>query len=175
MKKILEAIGYEVEKALEAGGYDTKYAKVTYSDRPDLCEYQCNGAMAAAKEYRMAPIQIATKVVEQLEKNEMFSSIEAVNPGFINMKISDAFLSDYLNQMAKQEQFGYEKVELPKTILIEYGVTHVSQTLQVDHRRFALHVESINRLNRFVGHHVIGDIPLGHWGLQVGPIVSTRF
>ena len=102
MKKILDLLGAEVAKAFAAAGYDEKYARVSISNRPDLCEYQCNGAMAAAKEYHKAPIMIANGVVGQLAGSEVLGEVQAVNPGFINMKINDAFLGTYLNDLKKQ-------------------------------------------------------------------------
>ena len=86
MKKLLELITEEFEKAFEKNEYDKKLGKVVVSNRPDLCQYQCNGAMAGAKLYHKAPIMIANQVVESLQDNEMFESVEAVVPGFINIK-----------------------------------------------------------------------------------------
>ena len=96
MKKILELIAGELVPAFEKAGYDASLAKVSLSNRPDLCEYQCNGAMAGAKKYKKAPIMIANEVVENLKGSEMFEEITAVNPGFINLKLSKEYLADYL-------------------------------------------------------------------------------
>ena len=109
MKKLLEQIGEEMVKAFETAGYEPSYAKVTVSNRPDLCEFQCNGAMAAAKQYRKAPIQIATAVVEALEKGGVIGEAEAVNPGFINLKLNPEALSSYLNEMRKDKDLSVEK------------------------------------------------------------------
>ncbi|MGN0335383.1 MAG: arginine--tRNA ligase [Lachnospiraceae bacterium] len=172
MKKILSLIEAEVVKAFEATEYDSKYAKVTLSNRPDLCEYQCNGAMAAAKEYKKAPIMIANAVVEKLQKSGCFAEVTAVNPGFINMKLSPAFLSEYLNGMQEDERLGCEKCEDPKTIVIDYGGPNVAKPLHVGHLRSAIIGESVKRISRFMGHHVIGDVHLGDWGLQLGLIIT---
>ena len=172
MKKILDLLSAEVAKAFAAAGYDEKYARVSISNRPDLCEYQCNGAMAAAKEYHKAPIMIANGVVEQLTGSEVFGEVQAVNPGFINMKINDAFLSSYLNGMEADERLGFEKAEHPKTIVIDYGGPNVAKTLHVGHLRSAIIGESVKRIARFAGHHVIGDVHLGDWGLQMGLIIT---
>ena len=172
MKKILDLLSAEVAKAFAAAGYDEKYARVSISNRPDLCEYQCNGAMAAAKEYHKAPIMIANGVVEQLAGSEVFGEVQAVNPGFINMKINDAFLSSYLNGMEADERLGFEKAEHPKTIVIEYGGPNVAKPLHVGHLRSAIIGESVKRIARFAGHHVIGDVHLGDWGLQMGLIIT---
>ena len=172
MKKILDLLSAEVAKAFAAAGYDEKYARVSISNRPDLCEYQCNGAMAAAKEYHKAPIMIANGVVEQLAGSEVFGEVQAVNPGFINMKINDAFLSSYLNGMEADDRLGFEKAKHPKTIVIDYGGPNVAKPLHVGHLRSAIIGESVKRIARFAGHHVIGDVHLEDWGLQMGLIIT---
>ncbi len=172
MKKILDLITEELEKAFGKAGYDGKYARVTASNRPDLCEYQCNGAMAAAKEYHKAPIKIAGDVVEALENTEVLEEVQAVNPGFINLKISGEFLSGYLNAMHKDERLGYEKVKEPETMMIDYGGPNVAKPLHVGHLRSAIIGESVKRIARFAGHQVIGDVHLGDWGLQMGLIIT---
>ena len=98
---MLDLLSAEVAKAFAEAGYDEKYARVSLSNRPDLCEYQCNGAMAAAKEYHKAPIMIANAVVEAMQGSEVFGEVQAVNPGFINMKVNNEYLSQYLNGMEK--------------------------------------------------------------------------
>lgn len=108
MKKILELIAEQFGPAFAACGYDMGYAKITLSNRPDLCEYQCNGAMAAAKAYKKKPIDIANEVTEKVKDCSMFSEVNAVMPGFINIKLSPEFLADYLNGMASDEKLGYE-------------------------------------------------------------------
>ena len=172
MKKILDLLGAEVAKAFAAAGYDEKYARVSISNRPDLCEYQCNGAMAAAKEYHKAPIMIANGVVGQLAGSEVLGEVQAVNPGFINMKINDAFLGTYLNGMEADGRLGFEKAEHPKTIIIDYGGPNVAKPLHVGHLRSAIIGESVKRIARFAGHKVIGDVHLGDWGLQMGLIIT---
>lgn len=172
MKKILEQITDEISKAFLECGYDKAYAKVTLSNRPDLCEYQCNGALPAAKEYKKAPIAIANDIVEKLQNSEMFLETGAVMPGFINIKIKEEFLAGYLNQMKSEENFGSEKVENPKTIIIDYGGPNVAKPLHVGHLRSAVIGESVKRIGKFLGHQVIGDVHLGDWGLQMGLIIT---
>ena len=173
MKKILDLITDEVTKAFTECGYDAKYAKVTLSNRPDLCEYQCNGAMAAAKEYKKAPFMIADEVVEKLAANPMFVMAESVKPGFLNLKIDEAYLADYVAKMQEDEgRFGCEKTEAPKTIMIDYGGPNVAKPLHVGHLRSAIIGESVKRIGKFMGHNVIGDVHLGDWGLQMGLIIT---
>lgn len=169
---MLDLLSAEVAKAFAEAGYDEKYARVSLSNRPDLCEYQCNGAMAAAKEYHKAPIMIANAVVEAMQGSEVFGEVQAVNPGFINMKVNNEYLSQYLNGMEKDERMGCEKAENPKTIMIDYGGPNVAKPLHVGHLRSAIIGESVKRIARFAGHKVIGDVHLGDWGLQMGLIIT---
>ncbi|MBR5356302.1 MAG: arginine--tRNA ligase, partial [Lachnospiraceae bacterium] len=108
MKKLLELISEEVSLAFEKSGYDKSAGKVNVSNRPDLCEYQCNGAMALAKALKTAPINIANTVVENLKDSKVFSDVSAVMPGFINLNINPDFLADYVSKMASEEKFGLE-------------------------------------------------------------------
>lgn len=172
MKKLMEQIGEELVKAFEKAGYDASYAKVTVSNRPDLCEFQCNGAMAAAKQYRKAPIQIAAAVVDALGKDGVIGEAEAVNPGFINLKVSPEPLGDYLNQMQLDKDLSVEKTKEPKTIIVDYGGANAAKPLHVGHLRSAIIGESVKRMCRFMGHRVIGDVHLGDWGLQMGLIIT---
>ncbi|MBS6679296.1 MAG: arginine--tRNA ligase [Clostridiales bacterium] len=172
MKTIIGCIEEVMMEAFQASGYEEKFGKVTVSNRPDLCEYQCNGAMAAAKAYRKAPIMIANDVVEKLQDKSIFESAQAVNPGFINLKVNRNFLASYLNEMARDENLSVEKTETPKTIVIDYGGPNVAKPLHVGHLRSAIIGESIKRMGRFLGHKVIGDVHLGDWGLQMGLIIT---
>ena len=172
MKTIAEYIEEVIKEAFKASEYDEKFAKVTISNRPDLCEYQCNGAMAAAKTYRKAPIMIANSVVEKLQDSPVFESVEAVNPGFINLKVKKEFLADYLNRMLANPKLSVEEAKNPKTIVIDYGGPNVAKPLHVGHLRSAIIGESIKRMGRFLGHKVIGDVHLGDWGLQMGLIIT---
>ena len=172
MEKLLDRITAAVSEAFVNCGYEAEYGKVTISNRPDLCEYQCNGAMAGAKKYHCAPIQIATKVAESLKDQELFSEVDAVNPGFLNLKLSPAYVQEYLQAVADDERLGCDRTENPKTIVIDYGGPNVAKPLHVGHLRSAIIGESVKRLGRFVGHNVTGDIHLGDWGLQMGLIIT---
>lgn len=173
MKKILDFITKEVTKAFAECGYDESYAKVTLSNRTDLCEYQCNGAMAAAKAYKKAPFMIADEIAGRLKNNPMFESVESVKPGFLNFKLDAGYLAEYLQEMQKDtERFGCEKAVNPKKIMIDYGGPNVAKPLHVGHLRSAIIGESIKRIGRFMGHEMIGDVHLGDWGLQMGLIIT---
>ena len=172
MKKILDFITGEMVQAFKAAGYDASYAKVSLSNRPDLCEYQCNGAMAAAKAYKKAPIVIANDVVEKLTESKVFSEVSAVNPGFINLKLEAGFLADYLQKMQEDENLSIEKTAEPRKTMIDYGGPNVAKPLHVGHLRSAIIGESIKRMGRLMGHEVLGDVHLGDWGLQMGLIIT---
>lgn len=172
MKKIIEILQEELSTAFEKAGYDKKYAKVTVSNRPDLCQYQCNGALAAAKEYHKAPIQMANEVVAILENSDTFAQITAQMPGFINIVVSEQFLVDYINQMKADETYGCTKTASKDTIVIDYGGANVAKPLHVGHLRSAIIGESIKRTARYLGYHVVGDVHLGDWGLQIGLIIT---
>lgn len=173
MKKILDLITEKVTAAFAEAGYDAKYGKVTVSNRPDLCEYQCNGAMAAAKEYKKAPFLIADEIAAKLAVDPVFSMAESVKPGFLNLKLTEEYLADYVAQMQADEgRFGCEKTAEPMTIMVDYGGPNVAKPLHVGHLRSAIIGESVKRIGRFMGHNMIGDVHLGDWGLQMGLIIT---
>ena len=145
MEQILDLITARMQKAFADAGYDASFGRVTVSNRPDLCEYQCNGALAAAKQYKCAPIQIAKAVVEQLDARD-YSMVEAVMPGFINLKLSGAFLTDYLEQMRTAEDFGVRKIGAGQTIVVDYGGANVAKPLHIGHLSPAIIGEALKRL-----------------------------
>ena len=172
MKTLLELITIETEAAFEKAGYDRELAKVTLSNRPDLCEYQCNGALAGAKKYKKAPFMIAEDVAANLADSTYFESVDVVKPGFINLKLSKESVASYLNGMKAEEKLGVENEETPKTIMIDYGGPNVAKPLHVGHLRSAIIGESVKRILRYKGNQVIGDIHLGDWGYQMGLIIT---
>lgn len=172
MKKILDLIGAQVQAAFADAGYEARYGRVTLSNRPDLCEYQCNGALAAAKAYHKAPIVIAEEVLEKLEKLEMFSEVSAVKPGFLNLKLSGAYLVSYLSEMAQSDKLGCGPADSHRKVVLDYGGPNVAKPLHVGHLRSAVIGESLKRICRFMGDEVIGDVHLGDWGLQMGLIIE---
>ena len=172
MKKIIDFIEEELSAAFEKAGYDRELAKVTLSNRPDLCEYQCNGAMAGAKAYHKAPFMIAEDVTANLTEKKYIGEIEVVKPGFINMKLDKSAVSSYLNGMREAEDLGIEKAKEPEMIVVDYGGPNVAKPLHVGHLRSAIIGESVKRIARKAGHRVLGDIHLGDWGYQMGLIIT---
>ena len=171
MNKLVDQISALLADAFQAAGYDPAYGKATVSNRPDLCEYQCNGALAAAKAYHKAPIAIAGEVAAQLN-HAAFSQAEAVAPGFINLRLAPEYLCAWLEQMRTDEHLGVPQQEPPRTIVVDYGGANVAKPLHVGHLRPAIIGEAICRMERYVGNEVIGDVHLGDWGLQMGLIVE---
>lgn len=172
MKKILDLISDEMKDAFEQAGYARDLGKVTLSNRPDLCEYQCNGAMAGAKQYKKAPIMIANDVAAKLSDSKVFERAEAVAPGFLNLTLKDAFVGEYISNMRADEKYGLEEVKNPAKIVIDYGGPNVAKPLHVGHLRSAIIGESIKRIARYMGHEVVGDIHLGDWGQPMGLIMN---
>lgn len=172
MIKLVDLISAQVSGAFVMAGYDASYGKVTVSNRPDLCEFQCNGSLPAAKQYKTAPIQIAKAVAALLQDNPFFESVETCMPGFINIKLSGVYLRDYLRKMQTSEHFGLEPEAEPRTVVIDYGGPNVAKPLHVGHLRSAIIGESIKRIYRYFGNKVIGDIHMGDWGLQMGLIIA---
>lgn len=171
MEQILDIITEKMQAAFEEAGYDRAYGRVTVSNRPDLCEYQCNGALAAAKQYHCAPIKIAQAVVEKLNAED-YSLVEAVNPGFINLKLSGHFLKEYLETMRTAPKFGAAQIGTGKTVVVDYGGANVAKPLHIGHLRPAIIGESLKRLYKYLGYNAIGDVHLGDWGLQMGLIIA---
>ena len=172
MEKLIDLLSAEVSGAFEKAGYDPACGKVTVSNRPDLCEFQCNGAMPAAKTARKAPIAIANDVVALLSESSVFSSVEAVHPGFINLRVRGDFLAAHIEQMRRSDRLGVTGEPSGRRVVLDYGGPNVAKPLHIGHLRSAIIGESIKRIYRYFGDTVIGDIHLGDWGLQMGLIIA---
>lgn len=172
MDKLVSILSSLVQDKFEKLGYDREYGLVTISNRPDLCQFQCNGALPAAKKYKKPPFQIAKEVMEELKSEEMLENISTAGPGFININIKDSFLASYADSIYKDEKFGCSSPVKPMTIIVDYGGANVAKPLHVGHLRAAIIGESLKRIFRFLGHNVIGDVHLGDWGLQIGMVIS---
>lgn len=184
MKKFLDLIADEMKAAFAGCGYEESYAKVVLSNRPDLCEYQCNGAMAAAKAYKKKPIDIASDVVAKLKEQcsvraaagetpvFLDEDVNAVMPGFINLRVNSQYLAEYMEGMTQAPKLGLDEVGHGETIIVDYGGANVAKPLHVGHLRSAVIGESIRRMGNFLGYHMVGDVHLGDWGLQMGLIIE---
>ena len=172
MKKIVDLLAEELAEAFEGAGYDRSLARVTLSNRPDLCEYQCNGAMAGAKAYKKAPVMIANDVAARLADSVYMEDVKVVNPGFINIRLRPEKLASYLDELKQDGELGVEKTKNPQMIMVDYGGPNVAKPLHVGHLRSAIIGESVKRIARRMGHKVLGDIHLGDWGYQMGLIIT---
>lgn len=172
MEKLLDLISEEMKNAFAAAGYERELGKVTDSNRPDLCEFQCNGAMAGAKQYKKAPIMIANDVAAKLAGSKVFDKVEAVAPGFLNLTLNSAFVGDYVRNMRNSEKFGLEETEHAIKIVIDYGGPNIAKPLHVGHLRSAIIGESVKRIARYMGHTVVGDIHMGDWGQPMGLVMN---
>lgn len=172
MKKLVQLISDVVKDAFAQCGYSKEFGQVTLSNRPDLCQYQCNGALAAAKIYKKAPFAIAQEVTGLIKEHPAFKDVNCVMPGFINITLDDVYIVSYLNAMYAQEKFGCEGIGDGETIIVDYGGPNVAKPLHVGHLRTAIIGDSIKRIGIFLGYNMLGDVHLGDWGLQIGLIIT---
>lgn len=172
MKTLQEQLTRIVAEAFSASGYDAQYGKAERTNRPDLGHFQCNGALAAAKQYKMNPRQLAQQIVEILGNNPIFRDVSLAGPGFINLSLTDEFLAAHIQQMAADARLGCEPISTPQMVMVDYGGANIAKPLHVGHLRAAIIGESLKRLARFLGHNVLGDVHLGDWGLQMGMVIS---
>ena len=173
MKELLSILSEEVGAAFQAAGIDREYGNVTLSNRPELCEYQCNGALASAKKFHKNPMEVAETVAEKLSSSDTFEEVSAAKPGFLNMKASPEFIRKYLSGMyGDTDRLGAEKTGHPEKLFMDYGGPNVAKPLHVGHLRSAVIGEAVKRLARFEGDEVTADVHLGDFGLQMGLIIT---
>ena len=171
MATLLQILSETVSAIFEMCGYDPAYGKVTVSNRPDLAQFQCNGALPVGKSIGVNPRVVAEKVASELSSNPMFKCVTTAGPGFLNLTLDDGYLAGHVATM-EPERFGVDPVKKPKTIIIDYGGANVAKPLHVGHLRSAIIGEALKRIAKFVGHKVVGDVHLGDWGLQMGTVIS---
>lgn len=153
-------------------GYNTQFATVKTSDRPDLSDFQCNGALALAKSERKNPRELATQIAEELKKDNDFSGISVDGPGFINIKVSDKLIAETIDNISNDTRLGCETVTEPKKIVLDSGGPNVAKALHVGHLRSAVIGEAIRRIEKFVGNDIISDVHFGDWGTPMGMILA---
>lgn len=153
-------------------GYSAELGTVVTSDRPDLCQFQCNGAFAGAKLYHKAPRMIAADAAAKLEGDADLEKVEVVGAGFINITVSDEFLLGYVKQALADENLGIPQAEKPETVVLDYGGPNVAKPLHIGHLRSAVIGEALKRLVRATGRKTISDVHLGDWGLQMGLVMA---
>jgi arginyl-tRNA synthetase len=161
------------EQSFNKLGFDTRFARVVVSNRPELCQFQCNAAMALAKIAKKAPIEIANQIIENLPENSMVKSVEAVMPGFINITLTEEFLAQTTNKLVGDERQGVELTANPKKSIIDYCGANIAKSMHVGHLRATIIGESIKRITKFVGDDALGDIHYGDWGTQMGMVITA--
>jgi len=173
MTDLKTSLGEAVGAAFAAEGVDKALARVTASDRPDLADFQSNGALAAAKALKANPRELAARVAERLAADPRLSSVEVAGPGFINMKLSNAALAQRAAEVAADKELaGASRVE-PRKVVIDYGGPNVAKPMHVGHLRSAIIGESLKRLFRLRGDEVTGDAHFGDWGFQMGLLITA--
>jgi arginyl-tRNA synthetase len=165
----LSAIAAE---AFVAQGLDPAFGQVIVSGRPDLAQFQCNGALAAAKAAKQNPRAIAEKVAETLRAHGAFREVSLAGPGFINLSVTDAYLAEAMNRVAKDDRLGQPVKEKPEMVVLDYGGPNIAKPMHVGHLRAAIIGDSIRRIFKFVGDNTVGDVHMGDWGLQMGMLIS---
>jgi arginyl-tRNA synthetase len=173
MSDLKRALGEAVCAAFAAVGLPAALGRVTASDRPDLADFQCNGALPAAKAAGRNPREVAAEVAARLAGDARLASVEVAGPGFINLRVSDAALSARANEVAADPRLGAAAVDQPRRIVIDYGGPNVAKPMHVGHLRSSIIGEALKRIYRFRGDTVTGDAHFGDWGLQMGLLIGA--
>ena len=172
MNTLTKILTDKTSAAFEACGYSAELGAVTVSDRPDLCQFQCNGAFAGAKLYHKAPRMIASDVAAKLADDPDIAKAESVGAGFLNIDLADGFILKYVSDMLADPALGIPQTEKPETVVLDYGGPNVAKPLHIGHLRAAVIGEALKRLVRSTGRTAIGDVHLGDWGLQIGLVIA---
>jgi arginyl-tRNA synthetase len=171
MTDLRSGLGEAVGAAFAALGLPAEFGRVTPSDRPDLADFQCNGALAAAKAAKRNPREIASQVARALGNNPAIATVDIAGPGFVNLRVSDAALSERANALAADPRAGASSLTQPRRVLVDYGGPNVAKEMHVGHLRASIIGESVKRLHRFRGDETLGDAHFGDWGFQMGLLI----
>ena len=166
------SVNKKIEQAFAKLGLDTKFAIVKVSDRPDLSDFQCNGALALAKIEKKNPRDIATQIAEVLRSDADLEKVSVDGPGFLNISLGNKFIAECLEKMSKDENLGVAKVENPHVVVLDYGGPNVAKAMHVGHLRAGVIGESVQRIERFIGNNVVSDVHMGDWGTPMGMILA---
>lgn len=173
MNLLLETtLNNTLEKIFTSLGFDIKFATVKISDRADLSDFQCNGALALAKSEHKNPREIAAAIAAELQKEDFCESVSVDGPGFINIKLKNEFIATNLDKIAADERLGCGKIANPHKVVLDYGGPNVAKEMHVGHLRSGVIGEAVSRIERFVGNEVISDVHLGDWGTPMGMILA---
>jgi len=158
--------------AFAAGGLPPELGRVTVSDRGDLAQFQCNGAMAAAKQAKKNPRAVAEDVVAKLKERPEFVKIDIGGPGFINLNVTDDYLGAHLEEVAADKRLGIVAIPKADTMVLDYGGPNIAKPMHVGHLRAAIIGDSLRRVAHFAGYKTLGDVHMGDWGTHMGMIIS---
>ena len=172
MESVIKYLTNKVSDAFEKCGYERRLGQVSVSDRFDLCQFQCNGSFEGAKLYKKAPLMIAEQIAEILRQDSEFKAVDAVRPGFINITLTDEFLTKAANEILADENLGIPKPGIGETMVVDYGGANVAKPLHIGHLRAAIIGESLKRIARTLGYNVVGDVHMDDWGLQIGLVIA---
>ena len=172
MKLLTEILSDLFMNAFVSCGYEASLGTVVVSARPELCQFQCNGALAGAKRYKKSPMQIASEVLQAINGQDCFKAVEIAAPGFLNITLTDDFLMQYVEEIYADRHQGVPQAEKSQTIVLDYGNPNVAKPLHVGHLRSAVIGEALKRITTAVGHRAIGDVHLGDWGLPMGLVLA---
>jgi arginyl-tRNA synthetase len=175
MTDLAAALGEAASEAFVKLGLERRFGRVTPSDRPELADFQVNGALAAAKAAGRPPRAIAQAVAEALRGDPRLASVEVAGPGFVNLRVTDSALNARAAEIAADPRAGAREVETPRRVLVDYGGPNVAKEMHVGHLRASIIGESVKRLYRFRGDEVLGDAHFGDWGLQMGLLICAVF
>ncbi|PZQ46634.1 MAG: arginine--tRNA ligase [Micavibrio aeruginosavorus] len=173
MTSLAQKLSGIVGDAFESAGLDRSFGRVTVSDRADLAQFQCNGAMPASKSAKKNPREVASAIVEILQKNPIFSKVDIAGPGFINLNVTDDFLSSYLKEAAADDRAGIADSGKGQTTVLDYGGPNIAKAMHVGHLRSAIIGESVRRTLKFIGYKTLGDIHVGDWGTNLGMLIDN--
>lgn len=171
MSSLAQKLSVIVGDAFEAQGLERSFGLVRVSDRPDLAQFQCNGAMSAAKAAKKNPREVAAVIAEALQKNKDFSKVEIAGPGFINLNVTDEFLAAHLKETAPEERMGVPDLGHNETVVLDYGGPNIAKAMHVGHLRAAIIGDSVRRIMKFAGYKTLGDVHMGDWGTHMGMLI----
>lgn len=158
-------------ETFESCGFEGKFGNVVDSQRPDLGQFQCNGALAVAKSAKKNPREIAQIIVDSLENNPILKKLSIAGPGFINIALQDSYIANFINDIKNDPRLGCDKIKTVNNIVIDFGSPNVAKPMHVGHLRSTIIGDSLMRLFTFLGHSVIGDNHVGDWGTQMGMLI----
>lgn len=174
MSSITEKLSSIVGDAFESLNLPKELGAVRVSDRPDLAQFQCNGAMAAAKAAKKNPREVAQSVIEILQERGEFEKVEIAGPGFINLDVTDSYLSNVLAENSQKAGFGVKPAGAGQKAILDYGGPNIAKAMHVGHLRASIIGDSVRRIMGFAGFKALGDVHMGDWGTPMGMLIAYR-